>query len=354
MTSRIITLLKKDLLLFRRDRFYFLITVIGLVMYIVVYLVMPRSIDETLKLGVYAPGFPEIAAVDTALAREEGIDLKVFDTVENLRDSVAKNDYSTGLALPENFMVDLAAGKKPTVMLYFTAAIPDEVREAIKAMAYELGSQAAGQGLLLDLREEVLGRDFSGNQIPWRDRLIPIMVIMILGTEMLSLSSLISTELEQRTIRALLVTPLSLGNILSAKAILGTSMAFIQVILFTAIAGGLSQQPLAMVLVLIIGSIMITGIGFLVASLARDMMGVTAWGMIVLIIFVIPALGAMIPGMLSGWARMIPSYHLTDAVVQLVNYGADFGVVSSHILIMLGWTAAFAVTGAIALRRQYA
>jgi ABC-type Na+ efflux pump permease subunit len=353
VTSRILTLIKKDLLLFRRDRFYFLITVMGLVMYIVVYLIMPRTVDETLKLAVYAPGIPEIAAIDTTLALEQGIDLKVFDTVEDLRDAVAKNEYSTGLALPENFMTDLAAGKRPTVTLYFTAGVPEEVQAAISAMVNELASQAAGQGVLLELREEVLGADLLGNQIPWRDRLIPIMVIMILGTEMLSLSSLISTELEQRTIRALLVTPLSLGNLLSAKAILGTSMAFIQVVLFVAIVGGLSQQPLVMVLVLIIGSIMVTGIGFLVASLARDMMGVTAWGMIVLIIFVIPALGAMIPGMLSDWAKVIPSYHLTDAVVQLVNYGAGIGAVTNQILIMLGWTAVFTVIGVIALRRRY-
>ncbi len=354
MISRILTLLKKDLLLFRRDRFYFLITVVGLVMYIVIYLVMPRTIDEALKLGIYAPGIPEIAAIDTALAREEGINLKVFDTVDELRDSVAKNEYPTGLVLPENFMADLAAGNKPTVTLYFTATIPEEVRTALDAMVNELASQAAGQDVLLDLQEEVLGSDFSGDQIPWRDRLIPILVVIILGTEMLSLSSLISTELEQKTIRALLITPLNLGSLLSAKAILGASMAFVQVLLFTVIVGGLSQQPLAMVLVLIIGSIMVTGIGFLVASLAHDMMGVTAWGMIILIIFVIPGLGVMIPGMLSDWAKVIPSYHLTDAVVQLVNYGAGFGEVTNQILIMLGWTAVFAAIGLIALRGRYA
>ena len=353
MTSRIMTLLKKDLLLFRRDRFYFLITVMGLVMYIIIYLVMPKTLNETMKLGVYAPGIPEIAEIDTSLALEEGIDLKVFDTIEELRDAVARNEYSTGLALPESFIADLSAGKKPTVTLYFTAAVPEEVRAAVSAMVSELGSQAAGKDILLDLKEEVLGRDLMGNQIPWRDRLIPIMVIMILGTEMLSLSSLISTELEQKTIRALLVTPLSLGNLLSAKALMGISMAFIQVVLFVAIAGGLSQQPLAMVVILVIGSIMVTGLGFLVASLTRDMMSVTSWGMIVLIVFIIPSLGAMMPGMLSGWARVIPSYHLTDAVVQLVNYGASFGAISSHMIIMLGWTAVFTVIGVIALRRRY-
>ena len=354
MNRHIVTLLKKDLLLFRRDRFYFLITVVGLIMYLVIYLIMPKTVDETLKVGLYAPGISEITAIDEALVIEQGIDLKVFNTIEDLRSRVERNEYPTGIVLPENFMTDLTAGKKPVVTLYFNAAAPEEVRTAVTTMISELASRIAGEEILLGLNEEVLGRDFAGNQIPWRDRLIPMMVIMILGTEVLSLASLISTELEQRTIRALLVTPLRLRHLLMAKAVLGTGMAFLQVFLFVAIVGGLSPQPLAMVLVLIIGSILVTGIGFLVASLARDMMGVTAWGMIILIIFVIPAFGALVPGMLSGWAKIIPSYHLTDAVTQLANYSAGFGAITGHIFILLGWTAVFAFIGVFALRRRYA
>jgi ABC-2 type transport system permease protein len=351
---RISTLLKKDLLLFRRDRFYFLITIVGLVMYVVVYLVMPRTVNETLKIGLYAPGFATTGLVGMALAQEQGIDLNVFDTLLELRDSVTRNEYPTGVALPDDFLADVSAGRRPTVTLYFAAATPEEVRMAVTTMLGELASRFAGQEVLLDLNEEVLGKDFSGNQIPWRDRLIPLMVVFILGTEVLSLASLISTELEQRTISALLVTPLKLSDVLTAKALLGTGLAFVQVILFVAVVGGLSQQPLAMLLVLMIGSILVTGIGFLVASLGHDMMSVSAWGMVVLIIFVIPALGATAPGILSDWAKAIPSYHLTDAIAQLVNYGAGLGSISGHILIMLGWTVAFAVVGVLVLRRRFA
>jgi ABC-type multidrug transport system permease subunit len=119
------------------------------------------------------------------------------------------------------------------------------------------------------------------------------------------------------------------------------------------VVGGLSQEPLTMILGLFIGSVLVTGLGFLVASLARDMMGVTTWGLIVTIIFFIPALGGMIPGMLSGWAKVLPSYHLTDAISLLSNYGASFHDISGHFLIMLGWSAAFAVIGIMTLGRRY-
>jgi ABC-2 type transport system permease protein len=354
VTSRIMILLKKDLVLFRRDRFYFLITVIGLIMYVVLYFVMPKTINETLKLGIYAPDLGGAGLVNAARAGEQGINLKTFENQEELNDAITHNKYTAGIVLPENFMTDLNVGKTPIVTLYFNRTTPEEVRTGVTAMVGELASRIAGSQVLLDLNQEVLGKDFSGNQIPWRDRLVPMMIVMILGTEVLSLASLVAIELEQKTIRALLVTPLKIGHLLTAKAVLGTSMAFIQVLLFVAVTGGLSQQPFALILVLMVGSILVTGIGFLVASLARDMMGVTAWGMIVLIIFVIPALGSMMPGILSGWTKVIPSYHLTDAVTQLVNYNTGFGSISGQILVMLGWTAVFGVIGVLALRRRYA
>jgi ABC-2 type transport system permease protein len=352
--SQIITLVKKDLLLFRRDRFYFLITVVGLVLYFVIYLVMPKTVNETLKLGVYAPGITEITNPVATQALGKGVDLKIFDNVADLRETVLKNEYLSGVVLQENFLSELKAGGKPVVTLFFAASAPEELKLAVTAMINEIASQVSGQEILLNVQTEVLGQDFSGNQIPWRDRLIPMMVIMILATEVLSLANLISTELQQNTMRALLVTPLRLGQLLTAKAVLGIGMACIQVLLFVAVVGGLSHQPLAMILVLIVGSILVTGIGFLVASLARDMMGVTAWGMAVVIILIIPALGSMIPGILSDWSKVIPSYHLTDAITQLVNYGAGLNDISGHILITLGWTATFAVTGVLMLRRRYA
>ncbi len=50
-------LLKKDLALFMANRFYMLITIIGMIFYIVIYFVLPGSIDETLHLGMYAPPY---------------------------------------------------------------------------------------------------------------------------------------------------------------------------------------------------------------------------------------------------------------------------------------------------------
>jgi ABC-2 type transport system permease protein len=353
MSSQLATLLKKDLTLFMRDRFYFLITVLGIVMYIIMYFVMPQTLEETIKLGIFAPGITEVENINESLALEEGIDLKVFNSVDELREAVNKNEFSSGIALPENFLEMLVNGEKPAVTLFFSASAPEELKIAVTTMVNEMASMAANQEILLEMQTEILGQDLAGNQIPWRNRLIPALIIFILGTEVLSLASLIATELEQKTIRALLVTPLKLNQLLSEKALLGISMAFIQVALFSIIVGAFAHQALITILVLVAGCILVTGMGFLVASMARDLMGVTAWGMVAMIIFVIPAIGGIIPGLLADWAKIIPSYHLTDALTQLVNYKAGFDAISGNLLIMLGWSVVFITIGVLTLRRRY-
>ena len=348
-TRLILTLIKKDLTLFSRNQFYFVMTIVGLVMYIALYFVMPRTLDENIKLGVYTPG----VQVGNSLAGIQGVEAQSFTSLEELKDAVQTNKYPIGIALPPDLLNTIARGDQVVVTVYYSASTPDEMKGAIDALINQMAYFITGQDVPLVMQTEILGPDLLGAQIPWRDRLIPMMAVLILGTEILSLASLISTEIEQDTVRALLVTPLKLRHLLSAKALLGIGLAFIQVVLFMTVIGGLTHEPATMILGLLIGSILVTGLGFLIASMARDSMGVTSWGMILFIVFFIPAIGGMVPGILSDWAKVIPSYYLIDFVSRLSNYGATFSDLGANLLIMLGWSAVFGVTGTLALRRRY-
>jgi ABC-2 type transport system permease protein len=346
----IFTIIKKDLTLFTRNQFYFVMTIAGLVLYIVLYFVMPKTLNENIKLGIYAP---DIQGIESSLSSIQGIEIQPFDSLEELKAAVSMNEYPGGVVLPANLLAELTQGEQPVVTVYYSATTPDEMKQAVAALIDQAAYFITGKDTPLVLHSEVLGIDMLGAQIPWRDRLVPMMAVLILGTEILSLASLISTEVEQDTVRALLVTPLKLRHLLTAKALLGIGLAFIQVLLFMAVIGGLSHEPATMILGLFIGSVLVTGLGFLIASIARDMMGVTSWGMILFIVFFVPAIGGLIPGILSGWAKALPSYYLVDFVSRLSNYGATFNQVGLNLLIMLGWSAAFGIVGTLALKRRY-
>ena len=97
---------------------------------------------------------------------------------------------------------------------------------------------------------------------------------------------------------------------------------------------------------------MVTGFAFLVASIARGAMSTLGWSVIVMIILMIPAFGIMIPGVITGWGKLIPSYYLADTVHQASNLGAGWGDVGTNILILLAINIVIFFGGIAALRRK--
>jgi hypothetical protein len=343
-------LLKKDTALFLSNRFYMLMTIVGLVFYIGMYFILPQTVDETLKLAAYAPVPPPAFA---QLTDESGMEIKLFDTEDALKQAVLEGEYTAGIALPADIMAVWASGGQPTIAIYYPSSSPTEVADAIAALVKELAYAQTGQALAFNVNAEVLGPDMLGSPVPLRDRMVPMMAIFILLLEIMSLASLITVEIEQGTARALLATPMGIGDLFTAKGILGGVLAMAQVIIFMLLVGGFSHQPLLMLVTLLAGSLFAIGTGFLVASLARDVMAVTGISLVIFVVLAIPGFGSLIPGMLSGWAKAIPSYYLTDTINRIANYGAGWGDVALNLAIVSGIAALFLGLGMIALRRRY-
>jgi ABC-2 type transport system permease protein len=351
MNTRVIkALLRKDFTLFMSNRFYMLITIIGLVFYVGIYFILPSQLDEKLSLAMYAPVVPPAF---TQLMSHEGADVEFFPSEAALKQAVLDGDYQVAIALPADIVDVWSAGGKPKITVYYASTSPPEVSAAIVALVKELSYAQTGQALNFDTTEEVIGPDMLGAQIALRDRMRPLLAVFILLVEILTLASLISVEIEQGTARALLVTPLRVSDLFVAKGVLGVGLALGQAILFMALVGGFSHQPLIILTALVIGSAMVVGTGFLLASLARDVMAVTGWGMLILILFAVPGFGTAIPGLISDWARVIPSYYLTDTVSRVVNYGAGWGDVGINMAILAGFTAVVILVGMATLRRRY-
>jgi ABC-2 type transport system permease protein len=351
MNTRIIkALLKKDLALFTSNRFYLLITIVGLAFYIGMYFILPVRLDEKLSLAMYAPVVPPAF---TQLTENEGAETEFFNDEESLKQSILEGNYQAAVALPPDIMDTWAAGGKPDIKVYYASTAPAEISAAIGALVKELSYAQTGQGLNFETTEEILGPDMVGSQIALRDRMRPLLAVFILIVEILTLSSLIATEIEQGTARALLVTPLRTSDLFIAKGLLGVGLALGQSILFMAIVGGFNHQPLIILLTLLIGSVMVVGTGFLLASVSRDVTAVTGWGLLILILLAVPGFGTVIPGLISDWAKAIPSYYLTDTVSRVANYGAGWGDVGVNLAVLAGFTALVIWAGMATLRRRY-
>jgi ABC-2 type transport system permease protein len=351
MNTRVIAaLLKKDMALFMSNRFYMLITLLGIIFYIGIYFIMPAKVDEKISLAMYAPVMPPAF---NQLTNQEAAEVELYPSEAALKQAVLDGDYQVAVALPADIVEIWSKRGRPEITVYYASAMPPETSAAVVALVKELAYAQTGQALNFETTEEILGPDRLGDQIAIRDRLRPLLAVFILLVEILTLASLISVEIEQGTARALLVTPMRSSDMFIAKGLLGVGLAFLQAVVFMAIVGGFNYQPLIILTTLFIGSVMAVGVGFLLASLARDVMSVTGWGILVLIILAIPGFGTAIPGLISDWAKVIPSYYLTDTVNQVANYSAGWGEVGTNLAILAAFTAAVIWLGMFTLRRRY-
>jgi ABC-2 type transport system permease protein len=347
----VMPLVVKDLTIFFRNRFFAFITVLGLVAYVGLYLALPRTVDEVVELAIHAPGTSQAVA---GLLAEEGISFLAMDSEEALRQAVLERQVTGGVALPDGMPEQIAAGLKPVVHIYLPSDLPQEIREVIVVAVESLSFSLSGAPLDIRAHEETLGPDMAGQQVPPRDRMLPLLVIMVLMMETMGLASLLADEIQAGTLRALLVTPLGVRELLLGKGITSVLLTFGQATLLMLIVGGFRRQPLIILAALLLGALMVTGIGFLLASTGKDMLSVMSLGMIPLVLLGVPAFGIVLPGSITGWARAIPSHYLVDTLHRVANMGAGWGQVWPNLLIVLGVDALLFWLGASVLKKRFA
>lgn len=347
----IAALIGKDFKLYFSNQFFALVTFLGLVAYIVIYYLLPSTIDETLELGLYMVEIP--AALDELLVEE---DVKFYRAVseEDLKQHIIGGDIPAGYAFPDETINQMMMDKKVSVQLYISPDVPPELIDIYEIVLDEFAFAISGQTVNIETTETVLGPDLVGEQIAPRDRMLPMLAVFVLLIESLGLASLIAGEIAGGTLSALLVTPLTISGLFTAKGLFGTLFAFAQASLLLLLTGGLNREPLLILVALFLGAILVTGVGFLIASVGKDdLMSVMGWGVLAILLLVLPSLSILLPGFVSNWIKLIPSYYLVDTVYRVSNFEASWGDVSGNLAILLLYAIALMALGVVVLKRKF-
>lgn len=398
-------MLRKDLRLYSRDKIYLFLSLLALVAFVVVFRLSPATVDETITIAV-SPGIEtmvadarrtltergvspqQLAGLDELdLSEEEGLSLVELDSAEQtrrviegelevyrqkdgtlvLRDTAAgepkpKNARRVGLdigiAFPEAFIADVAMGNRPTVTVFTDAAVPEEIQGAMRSFVREIAFEIAGEQLPFSLPDEdmiILGQDRAGDQPSLREKMRPMLVFLVFLMETLSMAALISTEVARRTVTALLVTPMTLTNFLTAKTIFGVGLALSQGLIVLALVGSFAVgNPSLLLVIALIGAIMFTGVAMLIGAAGKDFMSQLMYGMLFTIPLMIPAFSVLLPGSTAAWVRMIPSYPVIDLLVGVTIYGAGWADAFGRLAYALLWVAVIFGAGLAVLKRKVA
>ena len=338
---------EKDLSLFLRNRLFLVITFLGLAMYLVIYFVMPSTVNESVKLGVRALEVP------STLTQDSGLKIVEVGSEEALKEGVQEEEYVAGVFIPDALADKLYQGQPADIKVYFTSETAEETKDFVDILITEMAYAETGETINVMWQPEILGTDMIGDQISYREKMRPLFAVLIMVMETFALASLISEEVARRTAGALLVTPMRVRDLFAAKAIVGILLAFSQGLLFVAIVGGMNEEPFLIGTALFLGAVLVTGVGFFIASLGKDFVSVSAWGFPFFILLSLPAMMIVLPGPVSDWMRVIPSYYLTDTLYQVSVLEASWNDVWGNLIILVVCNLLILSVGLLALRRRF-
>jgi ABC-2 type transport system permease protein len=404
--SLLLAILKKDIRIYSRNMIYLFLTVLSLVFFVTVFWLVPDTVDEDLTFAIApslgtmfgeaketlrAYGLPEeiTAQIDQleSAFEEEGLMLVEFENEEQLKQAVSgklevyktdqgefvihdpegdqkkpadakKVSLAIGIAFPPTFFSDAVLGLKPKVTVYADAAVPEEIRGAMQGFVRELAYQLSGHDLPVELPAEemiILGQDRLGEQISMRARMRPLIAFFILMMETFALASLISNEVLQRTVTALLVTPMRVWHFLMAKTIFGTALALGQAIIVLAFVGAFTAAnwPLLLLIVLL-GSLLFTAVAMLVGAAGKDFIGQLMFSLLFLIPLMIPSFAVLFPGSAAAWVRLLPSYPIVRLLYDVTIHNALWADSVNLLLYAFLWALVLYGAGLFVLKRKVA
>lgn len=271
-----------------------------------------------------------------------------------------KSDYTLGLVLPVNFEDSLRAGSIPSLSLFLNGTSVNAQTAALLQTAIVNYARAiASPQPPMTINTAVINRASSTNAAVLMGQIctpLALLLSLTVGTTFIPL--LLLEEKEKKTLRMLLVTPASFGDILAGKLLVVLAFQLATTCAALAILGGLSGEVLLVLLYVLLSAFFSLSLGLLFGSLFNT---VTAAGTIAGFVSILYILSGIFVGPLGQIlgngpvliiAKILPTYYLADGVV---NASQKLGSLGSNLLdigIILGTTLILLVISARALRRQ--
>lgn len=344
--NRILSIVKKDVIQIFRNRFIAVITFLAILGYAIIFHIMPSKVEEAYSMGFYFEKGREV--VEEQISGEEGLEVIWVDDEEELKKLVEDEDVQAGLSFT------LSEGK-PKIVLYTSTQTPEEIREASDVIAREAAYNLSGYPLNVEFDEVVIGPDLMGMQVPLRNKMRILFVVTILAVEVYALGNLISEEIRKKTADAILVTPVSVPEFMTAKVATGIFLTFFEGILAAFLLNIISVDTvIPFAVLLLLGAFFVVAVSFVLGTISRSFVGLIASGSLFTIIFMIPAFILIFPGGYSFWINAVPSYYLIIPLDGIVNYGYALSDYLPEMVYLGSFDLAILLLGLYVLRRRLA
>jgi ABC-2 type transport system permease protein len=347
---RVGILLAKEFLYGSRS-YIFIFSIVGpIVISVVISLALGTWLPDTPKLGIVDEGNSQFIVM---IQKLDSIESREYYSVFDIKQAVEDGKVDMGIIVPSGFDDYVIEGEPTEIKAYIWGESLAKSRTIIGVTIADTIRELAGQESPVEINTTTLG---EGASIPWSDRLLPLIVLVaiFLGGLMLPATSL-ATEKEKRTLPALAVTPVSLGDIFLSKGLLGFILSVFMGIFILILNQAFGSEPLLLTLILAFGAIMAAELGMLLGAFVKDFaMLFTIWKTAGIILFA-PVFVFLFPQIPEWVGKIFPTYYILQPIVELSQLGGGWSDIATNTYILIGIDVTIIIILlAVIRKRQYA
>lgn len=337
----------KDLVLGPRSAMFVWIIGFPILITFLIRLVFGGLIAPSPRLGIADLGSSEITKQALEL---ESMEVDILGTEEELKALVKDNKLDAGLVLQPGFDDALKRGGKPEIQFFMGGKSLASDRMVLAVTLIELVREVAGEPFDVNIETEVIG---NGTSVPIEERLVPMLVLITVAFAAIFLpAASIIQERENRTVDAVLATPVKVGEFIAAKGMIGFLLAFITGCITLVLNGGFSKPVGVQLLILSVAAFMSVDFGLILGCAVRDMATMfSVWKGGGIFLFA-PAILFLFPAAPRWIARFFPTYYFLGPLYEVSIEGASLSGVILDLSIGAGLSVLLILAVRLAARRM--
>lgn len=324
-------ILRKDLELGPRSPFFLWAIGIPVIATVLLQVVFGGLFAPKPRLAIVDHGSSEITRAYQVM---DGFEVALIDDEERLRELVKQHRFDAGLVLPAGFDQAVRSGAKPSLQFYVAGESLASHRIVLAVTTIDLVRTVQGSSPPVEVNVLSLGAEDS---LPISARLVPLVVMFALMVAGVFLpGTALVEEKEQRTLSALLVTPVRLSEVLVAKGSLGLILAVVMGVVTLALNGAVGASLGSLTAAMAIAALMCVEVGLIYGAVAKDMKSLFALIKGLNVFLIAPVVFYLFPNWPQWIPKVFPTYWVIQPIFELSIKGAALADVWLELVVALG------------------
>ncbi len=332
--KRVLRMVFKDFSVGPRKPFFIWALLMPFALTLVLQFAFGSLFEPKPRLGLVDLGSSNI----TAAAQElDGFEVSIIDDVGQLTELVENHDLDAGLVLSPGFDDALRDGEKPLLEFYMSGESLAANRVIIAVTAIEMIREVEGSEAPVQVETVYFGEE----GLPISIRLVPVIVFYALAMSGIWVpSSSLVEEKEKGTLTAMLVTPVKINEVLTAKWLIGFIFAVFLASATLLLNKAFGPRPLEVLVVVSVAAALTSMIGLLVGVYSKNATMLFTLIKSLGIFLFVPVIFYLFPDWPQWVAKFFPLYWVIEPIWTVSVMGESLSGVWFELLVALAITIA--------------